>query len=227
MPDRSDEAITVNDISTLSPGEYRVFDQALRGLTVREIADRLVLTEATVKTHLTHIYAKLGVRGRVDLLARVQQPTSARTAEEPRRTGSASLPPPRSSRPWLPPMAVIAVALLVLVIAAVVAFGRGPRPTTLASIVEAVEAGRASELRLDGDVLTTALTSGDQYEVGGVVRDDVSAVAAENGVPFGISPKSPPNEAVLYVFNLAGYLLVAGAVWLWWSLWRSRGLAVS
>ncbi len=54
---------------TLTPAESRVLDQLLAGRTTTEIARALFVSEATVRTHLTHIYDKLGVRGRVDLLA--------------------------------------------------------------------------------------------------------------------------------------------------------------
>ena len=45
------------------------------GRTNREVAAALVLGERTVETHLTHIYAKLGVRSRTEL-ARVYEPAS-------------------------------------------------------------------------------------------------------------------------------------------------------
>jgi DNA-binding CsgD family transcriptional regulator len=40
-----------------------------RGTTNREAAARLFISEATVKTHLLHIYAKLGVNARVAAVA--------------------------------------------------------------------------------------------------------------------------------------------------------------
>ena len=40
-----------------------------RGSTNRETADRLLISEATVKTHLLHIYAKLGVNDRASAVA--------------------------------------------------------------------------------------------------------------------------------------------------------------
>jgi DNA-binding CsgD family transcriptional regulator len=51
----------------LSAAERRVAELVAEGRTNREVAAALVLGERTVETHLTHIYAKLGVRSRTEL----------------------------------------------------------------------------------------------------------------------------------------------------------------
>ncbi|MGH3025213.1 MAG: LuxR C-terminal-related transcriptional regulator, partial [Gaiellaceae bacterium] len=55
----------------LSAAEQRVADLASEGQTNREIAAALFLAERTVASHLTHIYAKLGVRSRTELAHRL------------------------------------------------------------------------------------------------------------------------------------------------------------
>jgi DNA-binding CsgD family transcriptional regulator len=54
-------------IEGLSPSEERVAELVADGLTNREIASALFLGERTVASHLTHTYAKLGVRSRTEL----------------------------------------------------------------------------------------------------------------------------------------------------------------
>jgi DNA-binding NarL/FixJ family response regulator len=44
-----------------------------RGLRNRAIAERLYITEGTVKVHLHNIYDKLGVGGRVELTLYAQE----------------------------------------------------------------------------------------------------------------------------------------------------------
>ncbi len=49
---------------TVSQRELEVLQLVAVGATNRDVADRLFISEATVKTHLLHIYAKLGVNDR-------------------------------------------------------------------------------------------------------------------------------------------------------------------
>jgi len=52
-------------LDQLSSREAEVLEQVARGLTNAEIAEHLMLSEATVKTHLAHVMQKLGLRDRV------------------------------------------------------------------------------------------------------------------------------------------------------------------
>ncbi|MER7406093.1 response regulator transcription factor [Streptomyces sp. NPDC000070] len=54
---------------TLSARELQVLEHVARGASNREIARGLFISEATVKTHLTHIYGKLDVRDRAAAVA--------------------------------------------------------------------------------------------------------------------------------------------------------------
>jgi DNA-binding NarL/FixJ family response regulator len=54
-------------LSGLSPSEMTVAQLVAEGRTNREIATTLFLAERTIASHLTNIYAKLGVRSRTEL----------------------------------------------------------------------------------------------------------------------------------------------------------------
>jgi DNA-binding CsgD family transcriptional regulator len=54
----------------LTPAERRVAALVAEGRTNREVAAALFLGERTVETHLSHVYAKLGVRSRAELARR-------------------------------------------------------------------------------------------------------------------------------------------------------------
>ena len=58
----------------LTPTEHRVAELAAQGLANKEIAQALVVTVSTVEFHLSNIYAKLGVRSRTQLAARLAAP---------------------------------------------------------------------------------------------------------------------------------------------------------
>ena len=55
----------------LSPAETRVAELAAGGLSNKQIASRLFVSVHTVELHLSHTYAKLGVRSRAQLAARM------------------------------------------------------------------------------------------------------------------------------------------------------------
>jgi RNA polymerase sigma factor (sigma-70 family) len=57
--------------SELSDREQQVITLLCDGLSNREIAKKLGVTEGTVKVHLHAIYGKLGVRSRVELMIAV------------------------------------------------------------------------------------------------------------------------------------------------------------
>jgi DNA-binding CsgD family transcriptional regulator len=98
--------LTAVDLGLLTPAEQRVLALAADGLSVREIAQTLVLTEATIHSHLSHIYAKLGVRGRVGLLAKLAADSQSDRQEPP-------VPPARTALlPGLVASGLLAVASL-------------------------------------------------------------------------------------------------------------------
>ncbi len=57
------------DQEALSEREHQVLELVARGTPNRDIATALFISEATVKTHLVHVYAKLGVRDRAAAVA--------------------------------------------------------------------------------------------------------------------------------------------------------------
>ena len=59
--------------SALSPREVEVLRLVAAGTTNRETARRLLISEATVKTHLLHLYEKLGVNDRAAAVSEAYQ----------------------------------------------------------------------------------------------------------------------------------------------------------
>ncbi len=65
----------------LTAREHEIIRHVARGLTNREIAEQLVVSTNTVRSHLDHIYEKLGVHTRTAAVAAAthNQPTAGST----------------------------------------------------------------------------------------------------------------------------------------------------
>ncbi len=61
--------------ASLTPTEIAVVDLVVAGRTNAEIATELIVSTATVKTHLTHVFAKLGVTNRTQLAVTIDRST--------------------------------------------------------------------------------------------------------------------------------------------------------
>jgi DNA-binding CsgD family transcriptional regulator len=170
------------DLSSLSDREREVLVVALTGASAAAIAEELSLTEATVRSHLAHIYAKLEVAGRVELLARMNGgplPDAAISdgTQEPESPG----------RGW----ARLRVGLFAAAIVAV-AFGAFavlrpdlPPSTDLASVSQLVAEQHVTALDLRGDTLFVTTTDGRRLRVDGVTPravDPIGAAVASQGV---------------------------------------------
>lgn len=63
-PITDDEKVFAERIQTLTPQQLKVFMMLTKGLLNKQIAAEVNVSEATVRTHMTAIFRKLGVRNR-------------------------------------------------------------------------------------------------------------------------------------------------------------------
>jgi two-component system, NarL family, nitrate/nitrite response regulator NarL len=106
-------AVDANGLNLLSKRELEVVRSLAEGLTNREIAERLGLSQHTIKNYLFRVFDKLGVSSRLELLfmtlsqAATPQPTSRHrgSATAPSKANGARVGPSLPSRPavGLPP----------------------------------------------------------------------------------------------------------------------------
>lgn len=70
---QTDQHAPCTSIEPMTPRERELLVLIGQRLTIKEIAQRLVITPNTVKKHITNIYAKLGVANRLHAIARAQE----------------------------------------------------------------------------------------------------------------------------------------------------------
>jgi LuxR family transcriptional regulator, positive regulator of biofilm formation len=64
----------------LSKREVEIVDTISKGVTNKEAADKLNVTEKTIKFHLTNIYRKMGIKSRGQLIVKVNFNTAYKEA---------------------------------------------------------------------------------------------------------------------------------------------------
>ena len=62
-----DRRAEIAEAHSLSPRETEVFMLLAQGRSRAYISEELVVSEGTIKTHISHIYAKLGIHGRQEM----------------------------------------------------------------------------------------------------------------------------------------------------------------
>jgi len=71
-----DECRSLFEKPALSPREKQIMAMLVMGFPNQEIADRLFVTESTIKSHLASAFKKLGVRSRGEATAVILDPNT-------------------------------------------------------------------------------------------------------------------------------------------------------
>lgn len=82
----AEESVSMGDSKVLSWREWQVLGLVEQGKSNAEIAATLWIAPGTVRAHLEHIYAKLGVHSRTAALARARELKHAETYDESHRS---------------------------------------------------------------------------------------------------------------------------------------------
>lgn len=172
MTESNPEASDCSDLAPLSEREREILAVAIEGVTAREIASRFSLSEATVRSHLSSIYAKAGVSGRLELLARLSRrpdPTGPvdRTGVDGGGEGGRN---PTGGRPrrWAPVVAILVVIIGVAVAAFLAVRPDLPSRADLATVSRLMATGQVTDLSLVGERLIVTTIDGQHLRVEGV-----------------------------------------------------------
>lgn len=74
--ERSEQKVAIDTVlhaAELTGRENQIVTLLLKGYTYRLIAQELHISESTVKTHIQNLYGKLGVRGRAELIQKLEK----------------------------------------------------------------------------------------------------------------------------------------------------------
>lgn len=182
------------DPAPLSPREREVLDAAVDGLSARDIARRLSCTEATVRSHLSAIYSKFGVAGRVELLARLNGAGTPRDAKLSADDGPASALTPKQTPGMRSLGAGILVAASVVVVFSLVRPDLPPR-SDLTMVSGLLSADHVASLDLRGETLTVVETSGDRLRVERVAPEEFEPIMAEAVAKSVVVTVSSPSDS--------------------------------
>jgi DNA-binding CsgD family transcriptional regulator len=226
LPEQGSKA-PASDLSLLSAREREVLETAMEGLSARAIATRLSLTEATVRSHLSAIYSKLGVSGRVELMALVND----RVAVLPNASPEIAKDPPshvrRRLRPGAVGLAAIGVVALTLAAILLAQLATSPPRTDLAAVSRLIAEKQVAQLDLRDTTLTVTKTDGERLVVESVTSEafqPIETAAIDSSVAVTISGgTSAPLATQLAI--AAGWLLYTALVAVLALFRLARGLA--
>jgi DNA-binding CsgD family transcriptional regulator len=168
-------------LGSLTAAERTVFLAALGGDSVKAVAHRLSLSQATVRSHLSAIYGKLQVDSRAHLIARFGHP-------------SADVPPARAPRPpvgrSVARFVAIAGAVGALALVSVAAYmtATAPDPVAFEDLARQVRDGTVSELRYHDSTLIAETPTGEiaasNIEIEEAIRLSVSQSITLSTTPY-------------------------------------------
>jgi len=71
----NDTSFLYSRTETLTFREMEIMDSLSQGLLYKEIANKLFISEGTVKQHVNHVYRKLGARNRTEAINKYRSGT--------------------------------------------------------------------------------------------------------------------------------------------------------
>lgn len=223
MPRKLTDAdrVVMTQIASLSPAERRVFELAVLGLTVREIASRLVVTESTVKSHLAHIYDKCDVRGRIDLLSQVGRSGSSKDAG----AIATEIPPNRQRRglPHLPraprwPVVLALVSFVIIAAGLLTGLELPARSISSGELQTLIKAGSVRDLDLTGTTLSATTNGGDRLDVTTPNVKEIRVLAHEKDIPFAMGSSPGSSGLAIVALSMAPYALLLAIGWMFVAL---------